>query len=387
MKIKVYPLKTECIMLEMLLAVLICVGNLFQLSSFISLAFLCTFAVLVILSVKQSHGGKVNKELALLVSLSVFNVMMNALISPIAHFNLDYIKKLIMFISAVSFFVLIRDAEIEAIDKKIAYRFGIILAVLFPIAYFVLNIHTMLGRYLTMGFTNPNFAALWILHGFLFAVISFFKEKRIWLKVLFILIAITSLFIASLTLNRSIWVSVIAFFALLAYGFIGKRRSLHPIIISIIVILPIIIVMLYHTMLENATFQKAFSFMVSEGKGLNARTLVWDFATEKLRHGWFLGDYSGISNGTGMSQMHNTHLDVLCSYGIVPFVMFILILRRITISVSREVFTFEQHVALCAFLSVLLFGIFEASLFSGCSGLNYLTGAFLVLARHRKQEE
>ena len=41
----------------------------------------------------------------------------------------------------------------------------------------------------------------------------------------------------------------------------------------------------------------------------------------------------------------------------------------------------EQYVSLCAFLSVLLFGVFEAALFSGSTGLNYLTGAFLILAK------
>lgn len=387
MKIKVYSLKTECIMLEMLLAVLICVGNFFQLSSFISLAFLCTFAVLVFLSIKQSHGGKVNKELALLVLLSVLNVVINALISPAAHFNLDYIKKLIMFISAITFFVLIRDAEITIIDKRMAYWFGIILAALFPIAYFALNIHTMLGKYLTMGFTNPNFTAFWILHGFLFTAIAFFKVDKIWLKSLFVIIAIGNLYIASLTLNRAIWIVITCFFVLLLYGIIWRKRSLPPVIIAIIVILPIIIVMLYHAMLENAFFQKTFSFMVSEGKGLNSRTLVWDLATEKLRHAWVLGDYSGISNGTGISQMHNTHLDVICSYGLIPFCLFVYILGSVAMRLNERSNTIEQYVSICSFLAVILFGIFEAALFSGCTGLNYLTGAFLILAKTSTEED
>lgn len=381
MKIKANSLKSTFILIELLLPVIVCIGNFMQNSFLISIAFLCTFAVLMLFLVQQSHGGKFNVILSILVMLSVINVVFNAMISPVAQISFDYMKKLIMFICSITFFVLMRDAQIIEKDKEIAYRAGLAITFLFPFAYFVLNIRTKLGFYLTMGFTNPNFTALWAFHGFLFAMIALFRNSRLWLKVVCAAGAIACLYIASQTLNRAIWVAFACFIGLLLYGIVGRKRSLNPIALTLIIVLPIIVVIIYHALLESSAFQRAFSFLVSKGKVLDSRTRVWDFAVEKLKHGWLLGDYSGISNGTGLSQMHNTHLDVLCSYGIIPFCLFIYVLRSIAVTINASSKTLEQYVSLCAFLSVILFGVFEAALFSGCTGLNYLTGAFLILAK------
>lgn len=386
MKIKIHSMKTNCIFLELVLADIICFLNFFQASSLLSLAFLLTFFVLLVLVVKQSKGGKVDKALFSLVLLSVVNVVVNALFSDNAQISFDYFKKLIMFISAIFFFVIIRDAEIEEVEKKIAFVSGVVIAFLFPFAYFILNIRTMYGRYMTMGFTNPNFTAFWMLHGFLFAMVAIVRVKRIWLKVVFALIAVLILYMSSFTLNRSLWIQVIVFGVLTLFGLFRKKTTLPAALIVIVMILPIVFVFLYYSLLKNEWFINTFSFMVSEGKGLDSRTLVWDFALEKLQSGWIIGDYAGISHGTGASQMHNTHLDVLCSYGIVPLGLFIYILSCVGIEINRTSESFEQYVSLCAFLALILFGMFEASLVSGCLGLNYLTGAFLILAKPTVRE-
>ena len=380
MKLRIYPLKTECIFLELLLADIICFANIFGMTSLISSAFLLTFLILIVLIIKDIKGGRVKADLALLLILSVINVIFNGLFSSNTQWSFDYFKKLIMFLCAVSFFHMLSSNEIEENEQKIALWFGMVVALMFPVAFYILNIRTMLGRFLTMGFTNPNFTALWILHGFLFSVIAFFYTKKIWVKVLLAIVCMSLLYIASLTRNRAIWVSIVFFVLLVLLGSIRKYIGLNKMIITTLVIFPIIVVAFYQTLLANALFNKLFAFMISEGKGLGSRTIMWNFALEKLRHGWILGDYSGISFGTGMSQMHNTHLDILCSYGIVPFILFLVVMRRLVFAVSLEVESFIQHVALSAFLAVILFGMFEASLFSGCTGLNYLTGAFLVLA-------
>ena len=109
MKIKIHSMKTNCIFLELVLADIICFLNFFQASSLLSLAFILTFFVLLVLAVKQSKGGKVDKALFSLVLLSVVNVVVNALFSYNAQISFDYFKKLIMFISAIFFFVIIKN--------------------------------------------------------------------------------------------------------------------------------------------------------------------------------------------------------------------------------------------------------------------------------------
>lgn len=80
-----------------------------------------------------------------------------------------------------------------------------------------------------------------------------------------------------------------------------------------------------------------------------------------------------------MSQLHNTHLDVLCSYGIVPFLLFIKLLYKNIIQILRKANTFYKYAAFTSFCAVLIMGTFEAAVVSGSMGLNLLTVGFIVL--------
>lgn len=381
MKFRLYPFRTICIFLEMLLAIVVCFGNFFNMPAVISGAFTLTFFLLVCLMIKETNIRKINKIYVLLVLLSSINVIINALLSPISIINFDYFKKLILFLSAISFFFVIAENKVENYEQKIALRVGFFLALSFPVAYYLLDIRTMLGQFLTMGFTNPNLTALWLLHGFLFVAYVFFRFKNIWIKGILVALEASLLNIVILTSNRAIWVALLSFVVLVMFAVRKKSKGLSPKLITLIILLPIIVVVFYDTFLSSSFFQSTFSFMISEGKGLGSRAPVWNFALEKLKTGWLLGDYSGISYGTGMSQMHNTHLDTLCSYGFVPFILFIYLLREVIIKINEEVTTLAQYIALCAFLAVIIFGIFEAAMFSGSTGLVYLTGGFLLLAK------
>ena len=79
--------------------------------------------------------------------------------------------------------------------------------------------------------------------------------------------------------------------------------------------------------------------------------------------------------------MHNTHLDVWASYGIIPFVLFVYLLYIIVRGVSDVCLNNLQRFSVFAFMACFVSGIFEASLVGGGSGIYILSCGFLLLAK------
>ena len=99
------------------------------------------------------------------------------------------------------------------------------------------------------------------------------------------------------------------------------------------------------------------------------------------------GNYSGISGGSGASQMHNTHVDVLCSYGIFAAILFMQNLYQNMRSVNSCIKSSYQHAAFCAFAAIIIMGTFEAAVVAGAMGLNLLTVSLLVLAKYGNMDK
>jgi membrane protein insertase Oxa1/YidC/SpoIIIJ len=119
--------------------------------------------------------------------------------------------------------------------------------------------------------------------------------------------------------------------------------------------------------------------MVEEGKSLDSRMEVWEPALQNLGRSPILGAYSQITGGTGVAQMHNTHLDIACSYGIPVLVMVCMLLFR---WLNQRNQTYKSKTGLAYMLGLacaIIMGMGEAALFSGSLGLYILVGGFLLL--------
>lgn len=88
----------------------------------------------------------------------------------------------------------------------------------------------------------------------------------------------------------------------------------------------------------------------------------------------------GITIGSHVKIGANTYVDVLASYGVVPFILFIKILYGSVTSTMDRAYSFHKYASLCAFYAVLIMGTFEAAMVAGSMGLNLLTVGLLVLA-------
>lgn len=158
----------------------------------------------------------------------------------------------------------------------------------------------------------------------------------------------------------------------------GKTASV------IVVLFPLIFVIVYMLVIDLDGINELFSFMVGEGKQLSSRVKIWKPALDAFRQSPLFGAYFQISDGTGESQMHNSHLDILVSYGVVAFAVFCYyiysIMQRIK---NRE--NYDQ-IAFIAFICTFLLGIGEAAIFSGGLGIYLHAGIFLAIANSRLKD-
>lgn len=379
-----------CIGIEVLIASAIAVLTVLKRSDLVSPLFSASFIILFAFVALDiiNHGGKLNITVMLAI-LCFFNAFANGVLEG-ANFSFDYFKKAIMFCSFI-FLLYYASREEHAVSKKTA-RIVLILPVLagsfMVISNRFLGNNISLGEEgaLTLGFTNPNFTAMWLLHFLLFgAVLAFLAFQKgkvrklclLYLPVLFVLYDLISQ-----TEARACLIAVIFFAAFLV---------LKPLVLKFkrtfalfVILFPIIYAVVYLAVVDTEWFRELFAFATEDGKTLNSRVYVWNSSFEALREHPILGSYIGIDiEGTvSMGQLHNTHVDVLVSYGIVPFILFLKILYDCILSVMKKCNSFSKYTALCAFFAVVISGTFEASIVSGAMGLNLLSVGLLALAKN-----
>ena len=387
MKLRIELNFSNCIKAEMILVTLIILFTILGASAAVSACFALSFIVLLIYALARASVKRYDRLPILLIVAAVLNVVINAALSGEAQISFDYFKKLIMF---VAYMLLICFAADDSVTKgttdliRLLPFAGALISVL---SYFFFGNTAKLGSVgITLGFSNPNFTGMWLLHLAIYTFLFMLSRGGQLLLQLLALVMFALLdYLIYLTGARSAMIGI-AFFTLLCL--IGKfprlRIAKNRVFIALIILAPIVIVLIYRYLLNSKWFNNMFAFMVSEGKSLSSRLYIWNYSMKFFKASPILGDYCGISSGLGASQLHNTHLDVLCSYGLLPFVLFLWHNDRACRKVSAHKLSYPNYCALCGFLAVVLMGSFEAAVVSGAMGLNLLTAGLIVLANERE---
>jgi len=372
--------------LELWLVFGICLCMVLQRSDVVSRLFYLTFFVLAFgLALQLYHKPRLNELHILAIGLIVLAFFHVALQADTLSFG--YYKKLIMFACTVLMIPFL-DA-ISITKKQVHWILGINLciALIYPVMYFTRGNPGYLGRYLTFHFSNPNAAAMFLLHSLLYCTIAVYFFKNWLLRLPLLGLTLVLGYFIHLTEARSCYIAL-AFFAGLVFLNIGLKKNVNisPLFSLLVVLLPLLFALVYMAVVDSGLLEKWFSFLIGEGKKLDSRAAIWTRAINAMKGNPLFGDYYGISGGRGMSQLHNTHLDTLASYGVVPFVMFILLLYKGVARVLPFTTTTLSRMALFAFFAVIVQGTFEAALVSGGTGLYIMTFGFLLLAKYEKYE-
>ena len=387
MKLRIKFDFSECAKIEIVLVALIVLFTILRQSTAISICFELSFIALLVYAIKRAAIKKFEVQPLLLIVVAVINVLVNGLISSDANLGFDYFKKVIMFSAFVLMLYFSEEDLVSGEAIKIVKSIPVACALLLVVSYFFLGNTTRYAEGVTLGFSNPNFTGMWLLHLAIYTLLFVIdEEKHFLIRIFSGILFVSVVWLILQTKARSCLIGIAFFCALCSIGKVFRKYiARNSIVIIAVIIAPILLVVLYHYLLNASWFLELFSAFVSAGKELDSRLAVWDPAIKLLKSNFILGDYSGISNGTGMSQLHNTHLDVICSYGIVPFILFLSLLNSVCKRVSNQSMKYSNYCALCGFISVIIIGSFEAAVVAGAMGMNILTAGLIILANAKEE--
>lgn len=298
----------------------------------------------------------------------------------------EYYKKMIMFFASMIWMLICSRTSITKNTIKIVFIISIIIASLYVI-YFRSGWSEFEGQtLLSLHFSNPNLAGMFLLVSALYLSLILFSGElfnlRLIIHVMVGLLLVSNLYLILLTGCRSSFLAYFFFIMLVILDYISKGNfRLKHWMIFLLAILPLVFAIVY--VLQASSISDVSISLVGDQEGAkenSSRLPVWLPAFETIVEHPITGDYYGISEGTGMSQMHNTHVDVLASYGLLPFVLFVYLLYRCTINVTIGAHNRFQRVSVYAFLSCFISGTFEAALVSGSTGFFLIAFGFLLLA-------
>lgn len=346
------------------------------------------FAVSLILTLVAWGLGaarSLSKKDALLIAMAFLafaSVVVNAFLTS-TDVSASYFKKYILFIVSIVFLRVASDFKADRATKRFIFC-CIWASIAVMVALYFLDYsraHVYKGievEYLVLCFSNPNLAALFLACFYMFSLAVFVTAKRFFGRVVALISAGFMLYFLIETESRNSLLAVGVFTSLYVVYALFQRKShrISKVLATVFTVYPFVFFCLYMIFIDSAGVKALFSSFVDVGKGLDSRLAVWHPALDYFFSSPAIGAYSQISEGTGASQLHNTHLDVMASYGLFVLVLLCVFLRLLF---GRSEGNEGKWVFELAFACVIALGAGEAALFSGGLVFYVYAGLFLLL--------
>lgn len=379
-------IKLKLLHLDYLLGAAIVMFQALGMNSLVSLLFYGTFFITLFLWASGCVQSVDRMDLLalLIVVVAFIHVGLNA-IGAGAHLSFGYLKKYIMFSCTILFFAAARKLIIGSAEYKWMKRIYVLVGVLLILMYVTrpVQMHLLNGivtNYLTFGFTNPNFTGMFLTCFAIFLFIAGVGAEKKWIRLGYFLLAAVMIYFVLGTKARNAMLAV-ALFLVLFFWMIRRKKVIRVSnsVLCFWAVMPIVFACSYLVMIETLENVGAFSFLIQEGKALSSRVRVWSEALKAFAQSPIFGAYCQISSGSGMSQLHNTHVDVLSSYGISVLILVCIFLYELMKKMRDRCRSWFQCVALMGFMCALMLGLGEAALFSGGLAIYLHFGIFILL--------
>lgn len=364
------------IIVEFILCIGIVLFTLLNAQQWVSRCFLLSFIILVP-SLLFVYRGKYKHtafmSLILLVTLAC--VLING-INLQAKLSVDGMIFLFVFAALLIYIQVMQGTTVTKKLCDFVVYVGILMSVIFVGAYFLANIRTT-DKYLTMNYSNSNLLGMWILQAILFSVVGFFHCRQNFLKLVCVVTGIANGYLLSLTGARNAYLALGLGFFVFLISFLRKKH-INNAILAVVAIFPLIFLafyMFFQEFWENSELLQAI--FLNESKELGSRYELWKSTFYNMKGYWFTGAYFKLAG-----NVHNSHLVLLSSYGVVVLALTVVYLYRVMKSVNQCAQTPYQKLCMVAFCVTIFMGNAEGALFSGAVGLYIPACAFLLLARY-----
>lgn len=389
--------RIEAILLKLLflLAVGVIAFQALGRSSLTSLLFYMTFPVTVLLWLWTVRKTMTGMDLVMMatIALTIVGVLLDAGRSN-AHLGCSYIRKIIIFCMTLLFFQTAYRLKIDQemvgfINKTVDFLTIFLIVMYFTRTGQMYLLNGSISGYLTFRIGNPNLTGLFLACLYMLELYRIFTPERWYWKCLHVSMAVCLIMFVILTRSRNCMIVIALFTLIVVWLIFRRRRNLYVgrAAAFVVAVSPALFLTVYMSVVYTPWIQRLFGFLVGEGKSLDSRMRIW---TRALQHLWkspIIGSYYAISEGTGMSQMHNSHLDIAASYGIPVFALVCLLFYSYLHQRGRRYADKQGFIYILGFSCAIILGIGEAALVSGGLTLYIFVGAFLLLANRQEQME
>ncbi len=378
MQDKRLKINNRFMILEYVICAIIIYCNLASIPSIVSSSFTFSFIALAAFFLyKLTKKDGVYSLYGLIFSILWVSLVCVLINSFADHANLTFnnLKNYLMFCSTIIFMFLMLNIRT---DRKTADKiliFNIFIAALYPIAYRYFPQHSA-HRDLTLNFSNPNLAGMWILQSLLYLVLAILILKPKLLKSLAAIIFALNFILLEETAARNCMIALILFIAICVWIFFKQNPKFSKPLIFGVNILPISFLFIYLKLIDIVVANATFDFLLGEGKSLTSRVEIWERNLRKLENCWLIGSYYTAAGNT-----HNAHLVILGSFGAVTLILSIWFMYKLCSIVNNQCTSKKSLSCLTAFFAVIFMGFGEGALFSGAMGLYIMACGFIYLAR------
>lgn len=327
-----------------------------------------------------------------IILITMLNVFVNASIAG-ASLSFSYLRKVIFFaLTLLSLQAASRDHTRE-VDKKVYYGVNtalslFIIAMCFMYGHNAYMFNGIITDYLVLNFSNPNLLGMYL--GCI-AMIEFnnaASQVKPLKRIFHLLLFGADVYLAVLTQSRNVVLALLIFIVSSTVTVIQKTcKPVNKIIGTIIVLWPLLFAIIYLKLVNNQMINEWFSFLVARGKELNSRQEIWHYAIAAFNSSPVFGAYNQLSKGTGMFQLHNTGIDTLASYGIIPYLLTSVFLVKTCLCRNCENNSRERYIFLNAYYACLIMGMGEAGLFSGSLSYFVYVSMFLRMSGQLQEEK
>lgn len=364
------------VIIETILSIVIVYSSVIKRDDITSDAFTFSFVSLLVMFMIILLRKNIDKYFVLLifiVIISIINVLITSFIANV-QINFYYLQSLFIFLSTLIFYTISQNYKINKVTENFIYISQIVIALAYPYCYNFVEMKTNHTYNIAFNFSNPNLAGMFIFLTILYMILGIIRYKKIWIKLIFLILAVVNFNYMQETGSRNALLALIVFLVLIGISYIKKTNLYKNWMLAFFSYLPSLFVPVYLLYINVVIKKGWFSSLVSEGKNLNSREEIWRQFFSKLGDKWLVGNYP-----SARGNAHNSHMVVLCSFGLIVLVMVIILTYKILENTNKKCKTFYTFCCMIAFIASLLIGIGEGALFSGGQGIYILAGSFLFL--------
>ncbi|MBR3300872.1 MAG: hypothetical protein IKI68_05235, partial [Clostridia bacterium] len=283
----------------------------------------------------------------------------------------------IIFLTAIVFMFLCCYIDINKRTIHFILKFNVIIGYMYLIAYrFAPRINNF-SVGLDFNFGNPNFAGMWLFQSLLYCTLAFVIYRQPIMKIFSGVPIVMLLYYINKTGARNCELAYLLFIAVCIWFKTKKCAKIPKWVVILINVIPIVFVPLYLNFVKPLEKLGWLNFIVSEGKTLSSRVKIWTHFFDKLGSRWLTGEYL-----TCLGNSHNSHMVVLCSYGIITLALVICFTYNISMIANEKANDKRSGYCLAAFFATLFMGLGEGALFAGGIGLYIMGCSFICMARY-----